>query len=80
MMVDIRVPEDLWLDDRQGVIVSWLYQDGARVEAGKLITELMVEKAQLELFAPASGRLKILCEPEAVVDRGQVIGSIEPIS
>jgi len=77
-MVDIRVPEDLWLDDRQGVIVSWLYKDGARVEAGKLIAELMVEKAQLELFAPASGCLQIFCEPEAVIDRGQVIGRIEP--
>lgn len=77
-MVDIRVPEDLWQDDRQGVIVSWLYKDGARVEEGKLITELMVEKAQLELFAPASGRLKIRCEPETIVERGQIIGSIEP--
>lgn len=77
-MIDIRVPEDLWQDERPGVIVSWLYRDGARVEEGKVITELMVEKAQMEVFAPTSGRLKILCEPEAVVVRGQIIGHIDP--
>ena len=77
-MIDIRVPEDLWEDDRQGVIVSWVYKDGARVETGKLITELMVEKTQLELFAPASGRLKILCAAEDVINKGQIIGGVDP--
>ena len=76
-MTDIQIPQDLWDDDREGVIVSWIYQDGAMVEAGKVLVELMVEKAQLEMFAPASGRLTILAAADAIVTRGQVIGRIE---
>ena len=77
MRVDIVVPPDLWDTDDEGVILTWVYADGATVQKGKLITELMVEKAQLELVAPASGRLRILAPPDSVVKRGQVIGRIE---
>ncbi len=76
-MTDIRIPPDLWEDDREGVIVSWLYLDGAVVEAGKVVVELAVEKAQMELVAPAGGRLVILAAADAIVTRGQVIGRIE---
>ncbi len=76
-MTDIRIPPDLWEDDREGVIVSWLYLDGAVVEADKVVVELAVEKAQMELVAPASGRLVILAAADAIVTRGQVIGRIE---
>lgn len=76
-MTDIQIPRDLWDDDREGVIVSWIYQDGAVVESGKVVVELMVEKAQMELLAPAAGRLKIIAAADAIVTRGQVIGRIE---
>ena len=76
-MTDIQIPHDLWDDDRQGVIVSWIYQDGALIESGKVVVELMVEKAQMEMFAPAGGRLKILAAADAIVTRGQIIGRIE---
>lgn len=78
-MVDIVVPQDLWDTDDEGVVLTWVYADGAVVEAGKLITELMVEKVQLELIAPASGRLKILAPPDTIVRKGQLIGTIEPV-
>jgi pyruvate/2-oxoglutarate dehydrogenase complex dihydrolipoamide acyltransferase (E2) component len=78
-MTDITVPEDLWDTDDEGVIFSWVYADGALVEQGRLIAELTVEKAQLELNAPASGRLRILAPAETVVRRGAVIGRIEPV-
>jgi pyruvate/2-oxoglutarate dehydrogenase complex dihydrolipoamide acyltransferase (E2) component len=77
-MTDIKVPEDLWDTEDEGVIFSWVYNDGALVEKGKLIAELTVEKAQLELNAPASGRLTILAPAETVVRKGTVIGKIEP--
>ena len=77
-MTDITVPEDLWDTDDEGVIFSWVYADGAVVEQGKLVAELTVEKAQLELNAPASGRLRILVPAETVVRKGTVIGKIEP--
>jgi pyruvate/2-oxoglutarate dehydrogenase complex dihydrolipoamide acyltransferase (E2) component len=76
-MTEIRVPLDLWEDDREGVVVSWLYRDGALVEAGKVVTEVAVEKAQMEIVAGARGRLKILCPAESIIVRGQVIGTIE---
>jgi pyruvate/2-oxoglutarate dehydrogenase complex dihydrolipoamide acyltransferase (E2) component len=78
-MTDITVPEDLWDTDDEGVIFSWVYGDGAIVEQGRLVAELTVEKAQLELNAPASGRLKILAPAETVVRKGTVIGRIEPL-
>ena len=78
-MTDITVPEDLWETDDEGVIFAWVYADGALVEQGKLIAELTVEKAQLELNAPASGRLRILAPAETVVRKGTVIGKIEPV-
>jgi pyruvate/2-oxoglutarate dehydrogenase complex dihydrolipoamide acyltransferase (E2) component len=78
-MTDIMVPEDLWDTDDEGVIFAWVYADGALVEQGKLIAELTVEKAQLELNAPASGRLRILVPAETVVRKGTVIGRIESI-
>jgi pyruvate/2-oxoglutarate dehydrogenase complex dihydrolipoamide acyltransferase (E2) component len=77
-MNDITIPQDLWETDQEGVIVSWLYADGAVVSQGKLITELMVEKTQFELNAPASGRLRISAPAETVVVKGQIIGRIEP--
>ncbi len=76
-MTDIIVPYDLWEGDDEGVIVTWVYASGAIVQQGKLITELMVEKAQLELFAPVSGRLEILAPADTVVRKGAVIGTIE---
>ena len=78
-MTDITVPEDLWDTDDEGVIFSWVYADGALVEQGRLVAELTVEKAQLELNAPASGRLKILAPAETVVRKGTVIGRIDPV-
>jgi pyruvate/2-oxoglutarate dehydrogenase complex dihydrolipoamide acyltransferase (E2) component len=77
-MTDITIPQDLWEDDKEGVIVSWLYLEGASVAQGKLIAEIMVEKSQLELDAPATGRLKILSPAETVVRKGDVIGRIDP--
>ncbi|HEY3730859.1 MAG TPA: biotin/lipoyl-containing protein [Steroidobacteraceae bacterium] len=78
MSVDIVVPEELWGDSLEGVMLTWIYQDGATVQKDQVIGELMVEKAQLELHAPATGRLRILTAPETVVGRSHVLGRIEP--
>jgi pyruvate/2-oxoglutarate dehydrogenase complex dihydrolipoamide acyltransferase (E2) component len=78
-MTDIVVPADLWDSEDEGVLFLWVYPDGSLVEQGKLIAELTVEKAQLELTAPASGRLKILVQPETIIRKGQVLGTIDPV-
>jgi pyruvate/2-oxoglutarate dehydrogenase complex dihydrolipoamide acyltransferase (E2) component len=77
-MTDIVVPADLWDTEDEGVLFLWVYPDGTLVEQGRLIAEITVEKAQLELTAPASGRLKILVPPETIIRKGQVLGRIDP--
>lgn len=76
--VNITVEEDLWGDAAlEGVVVMWSYADGALVKAGDVLLEVAVEKAQLEIKAPAAGRLRILAQPEAVIRSGDVLGMIE---
>jgi pyruvate/2-oxoglutarate dehydrogenase complex dihydrolipoamide acyltransferase (E2) component len=75
--VDIVVPQEMWGDSTEGVVVTWIYQNGALVAKGQPVAEVMVEKAQLELVAPASGKLTILAAPETVIGRDQVVGRIE---
>jgi pyruvate/2-oxoglutarate dehydrogenase complex dihydrolipoamide acyltransferase (E2) component len=67
----------MWGDSMEGVVVTWIYQNGASVVKGQPVAEIMVEKAQLELVAPASGKLTILAAPETVIGRDQVVGRIE---
>jgi pyruvate/2-oxoglutarate dehydrogenase complex dihydrolipoamide acyltransferase (E2) component len=76
-MTDVVVPPDLWDTEDEGVLFLWVYPDGARVEQGRLIAEITVEKAQLELTAPATGRLTILVQPETIIRKGQVLGRID---
>ena len=77
MSVDIVVPRDMWGETLEGVVVTWVYEDGAMVGEGQPIAEVMVEKAQFEVVAPASGKLKILAAPESVIGRDHAIGRIE---
>lgn len=78
MGTPVIIPADLWdEDDKTGSIVLWLYADGATVKQGDLIAEVLVEKVTLELEAPASGKLKILVEPEVVVNKGDTVAVIE---
>lgn len=76
MATDIVIPSDLWEEDEETVITTWLVSDGASVEEGALIAEIMTAKVQYEIQAPASGTLTITEEAEAVVPKGAVIGKI----
>ena len=42
----------------EAVLAEWLAADGATVEAGDPLAEVMVDKVSLELEAPASGVLE----------------------
>ena len=77
MTVNITVPDDLWDGDTEAVVTAWLTNDNAMVKKGALIAEIMVEKSQLEIHAPASGILKIVQNVDAVVNKGAVIGTID---
>ena len=74
--MDITIPTNLWDEDSEAVITSWLVSEGASVNEGDLVAEIMVEKVQHEVHAPASGTVSISQPVEAVVAKGGVIGKI----
>ena len=44
----------------QVLVVEWLVEDGAAVNAGDPVVVIDTDKAETELEAPASGRLQVL--------------------
>lgn len=76
MATDIIIPSDLWEGDEECVITAWLASDGARVNEGALIAEIMTAKVQYEITAPATGTLSIAKAQDEVVAKGGVIGAI----
>ncbi len=76
MAVAVKIPTNLWEEDSEAVITSWLVTDGAAVSEGQLIAEIMVEKIQHEVLAPANGTISISKQAEAVVAKGDEIASI----
>jgi len=76
-MTDITVPADLWEDDSQAVVTAWLVDEGAQVQAGDLLAEIMVAKAQYEITAAAAGKVRIGRQIDDVVSKGDVLGTID---
>lgn len=76
MTTAVTIPTDLWEEDSEAVITSWLVSDGGTVSEGQLIAEIMVEKVQHEVRAPASGKISIGQQAEAVVSKGAEIATI----
>ncbi|WP_322990462.1 MULTISPECIES: lipoyl domain-containing protein [unclassified Hoeflea] len=76
MATDVTIPSDLWKEDTEAVITNWLVSDGAHVHKGMLIAEIMVEKSQFEVTAPADGVLTIEKQADAIVRKGDLIGRI----
>lgn len=77
MATDIVIPSDLWEEDDEAVITSWFVNDGAEVQEGALIAEIMTAKVQYEILAPATGTLRITEDADAVVAKGAVIGTVK---
>ena len=75
-MTEVRVPRDLWSQDDQAESIVWLFADGAAVRQGELIAEILVEKATMELYAPATGTLRIGIEADDIIDKGKLLASI----
>ena len=74
--MDIIIPKDLWDEDLETVITTWLISDGANVEKDALVAEIMTAKVQYEIRAPASGTISIKERADSVVPKGAVIGTI----
>jgi len=62
MATEVTLPK--WgLTMEEGTLLSWLKQEGDRVEEGEIIAEIETEKITSELEAPVSGVIsKILVE------------------
>ena len=77
-MTAVRIPLDLWTDDdRIESRVVWLCPNGAIVNEGEVIAEILVDKTTLELFAPVSGRLNRDVAPDSIIDRCQLVATID---
>lgn len=62
----------------EGTVIEWKKQPGDAVEADEPIVEISTDKAESEVPAPATGRLKeVLVEAGETVDVGTVIARIE---
>lgn len=61
----------------EGTIVEWKKRDGDYVKKGEVILEIMTNKVNMDLEAPASGYLKISRHADEVVPVGEVIADIE---
>ncbi len=77
MSVNVTVPNDLWDGELEAVITNWLVNNEASVAAGDPVAEIMVEKAQFEIAAPASGKLRITANANDIISKGAIIGYIE---
>lgn len=76
MSTDVLIPHDLWEEDDEAVITSWLVSDGSSVSEGDMVAELMVAKIQYELLSPGTGTLTILKEIDDVVAKGDCVATI----
>ena len=75
--MDVIIPADLWGEDGEAVIATWLFKSGELVSPGAVLAEVMYEKASMEVISPGAGRLTILVAAESPVRQGQLIARIE---
>ena len=75
---DIRLDEDLWATRMlpEGLLERWRVADGALVEAGVTVAELLIEGAAVGVAAPVSGRLDVVAGVNTVVEPGSIIGRL----
>ncbi|HZR83041.1 MAG TPA: 2-oxoglutarate dehydrogenase complex dihydrolipoyllysine-residue succinyltransferase [Candidatus Binatia bacterium] len=76
MAHEVKIPS-LGESVTEATLGRWLKQDGEAVQADEPILELESDKANMELAAEASGRLRILTPAGATVHFGDVVATIE---
>ncbi len=76
-MIEIRVPSP-GESITEVLLDKWHKPHGSWVEKDELIAEIQSDKAALEVYAEAAGRLEILVQAGTQVPVGTVIGRIDP--
>jgi pyruvate/2-oxoglutarate dehydrogenase complex dihydrolipoamide acyltransferase (E2) component len=79
--MEVVVDDGCWVGadaDTEALLERWLVQEGARVEQGQTIAEVVLVKATFEIPAPATGVLTHILVPAAgTVARGKAIAVLE---
>jgi pyruvate/2-oxoglutarate dehydrogenase complex dihydrolipoamide acyltransferase (E2) component len=74
-MTTLRVPK-LAVSMQEGTLLEWLVADGALVTEGQPIYTLEIEKAAMEVEAPAGGVLHHIGVAGRTYSVGEIIGEI----
>jgi pyruvate/2-oxoglutarate dehydrogenase complex dihydrolipoamide acyltransferase (E2) component len=75
MTTVLRIPKAA-VSMQEGTLAEWLVADGAQVTEGQPIYNLEIEKATMEVEAPATGTLKQIAEAGETFQVGETIGEI----
>jgi pyruvate/2-oxoglutarate dehydrogenase complex dihydrolipoamide acyltransferase (E2) component len=75
MSVEVRIPQ-IGFSSQEGTLTEWLVADGGRVEAGKPLYTLELDKSVQEVEAPASGTLKVHAAVGEVYPVGELVAEI----
>jgi pyruvate/2-oxoglutarate dehydrogenase complex dihydrolipoamide acyltransferase (E2) component len=77
-MSNIRIDEGLWASRMapEGIVERWFVADGAVVTRGERVVEVRIEDALHEIATPASGRLMIIADRNAIIEPGSVLGKV----
>lgn len=80
MLIELKVPEDLWprRRDWSGEIVSLQVKEGDIIKEGDLVAEVEIEKVVIRLESVVSGKItKVLVKEGEKVRPGDIIAIIE---
>ncbi len=75
MSTEVRIPQ-IGFSAQEGTLTEWLVPDGGKVEAGKPLYTLELDKSVQEVEAPASGTLKVHAATGEVYPIGALIAEI----
>lgn len=76
MLTEVRMPK-LGMSMKKGTVKKWLVAEGGHVEAGGDLLEIMTEKINAVVPAPAAGVLgRVVAQPETELPVGELLGLI----
>ncbi|WP_033288592.1 biotin/lipoyl-containing protein [Amycolatopsis jejuensis] len=76
-MTDVLFPHISDADPTaEGVLSTWFVKDGADVAVDELLAEVAVDKVDMEIVAPAPGRITLLAGEGDVIQQGAAVARI----